>query len=175
MRTLMLLRHAKAVPADVSTRDRDRALDSRGRQDAPKIGAYMALHRLVPDRALVSPARRTRETWTLAAQAFASPPPASFEERIYDAGPQTILDVIQEQGAACPSLLILGHNPTLHRVAVGLIAAGDLEAREQLREALPTSGLVTIEFAFDSWGKLHLQGGRLIHFVTPRSLEAATD
>jgi phosphohistidine phosphatase len=171
----MLLRHAKAVPADARTRDRDRALDSRGQQDAPKIGAYMALHRLVPDRALVSPAKRTRETWTLAAQAFAAPPPASFEDRIYDAGPQTILDLIQEQDTACLSLLILGHNPTLHRVALGLIAAGDLEAREQLREALPTSGLVTIEFAFESWAKLHLQGGRLDHFVTPRSLEAATD
>ncbi len=175
MRTLMLLRHAKAVPADATTRDRDRPLDSRGRQDAPKIGAYMALHRLVPDRALVSPSRRTRETWTLAAQAFAAPPPASFEDRIYDASPQTILDLIHEQDTACPSLLLVGHNPTLHRVAVGLIAAGDLEAREQLREALPTSGLVTIEFAFDSWRKLHLQGGRLGHFVTPRSLEAATD
>ena len=175
MRTLMLLRHAKALPTDAKTRDRDRALDSRGQQDAPKIGAYMSLHRLLPAKALVSTARRTRETWTLAAQAFAAPPPASYEDRIYDAGPQTILDMIQEEDAASPSLLVLGHNPTMHRVAVGLIAAGDLAAREQLREALPTSGLVAIEFAFDSWAKLHLQGGRLSHFVTPRSLESATD
>jgi phosphohistidine phosphatase len=171
----MLLRHAKAVPADTMTRDRDRALDSRGRQDAPKIGAYMVLHGLVPDRALVSPAKRTRETWALAAQAFPAPPPASFEDRLYEASPQTLLAMLQEQGPTCPSLLVVGHNPTLHRVAVELIAAGDLEAREQLREALPTSGLVTIEFAIDSWTKLHLQGGRLSHFVTPRSLEAATD
>lgn len=175
MRTLLLLRHAKAVPPDGRTPDRNRALDSRGQQEAPKIAAYMALHRLVPDLALVSSAKRTRETWTLTAQAFAAPPPASFDDRIYDAGPQTILELIQEQGAACPSLLLLGHNPTLHRVALGLVAAGDLAAREQLHQSLPTGGLVTIEFAFNNWTQLHLQAGRLTHFVTPRLLEAATD
>jgi phosphohistidine phosphatase len=171
----MLLRHAKAQPSDARTRDYDRALNSRGQQDAQKIGAYMARHRLLPDRALVSPARRTRENWMLASQAFAVPPPVVFEERLYDAEPQTILDLIQATDSACRTLLVLGHNPSLHKVAVGLIASGDVEAREQLREALPTSGLATIEFAFDDWEKLHLQAGRLSHFVTPRLLETATD
>jgi phosphohistidine phosphatase len=171
----MLLRHAKAIPVDAAIRDRDRMLDSRGLQDALKIGAYMARHGLVPDRAIVSPAKRTRESWALAAEAFAKPAPAVYEERLYDAAPQTILELIQETGTACPTLLILGHNPSLHRVATGLIAAGDVEAREQLRESLPTSGLVIIEFPFDDWKKLHPQAGRLSHFVTPRSLETATD
>lgn len=175
MRTLMLLRHAKASPSDARTRDLERALDSRGQQDAQKIGAYMARHGLVPACALISPAKRARETWVLASLAFAAPVAAVFEDRLYDAGPQTILDLIQETGSACPTLLVLGHNPSLHRVAVGLIASGDVEAREQLHEDLPTSGLVTLEFAFDDWEKLHLQAGRLSHFVTPRSLETATD
>ena len=175
MRTLMLFRHAKAVPARSGMRDRDRSLDSRGLKEAPQIGAYMAHHRLVPDHALVSPARRTRETWTLAAQAFNPAPATSFEERIYEASPETLLDVIRERDTANPVLVVVGHNPTLHGVALMLIASGDLIAREKLREGLPTSGLVIIEFAFESWRKLHPQAGRLSHFVTPRSLEAATD
>ncbi len=72
-------------------------------------------------------------------------------------------------------LLIVGHNPSLHHVAVGLIATGDLDARERLLENLPTSGLVTIEFPFDDWGKLHGEAGRLTHFVTPKLIKAAAD
>ena len=175
MRTLMLLRHAKAVVADGKIRDHDRPLAPRGQRDAPKIGAYMGRHRLIPDRALVSPSKRTRQTWELVAPALGGRMTATFEERLYDASPSGVMDVIQETGKACPILMVIAHNPSLHRVAVGLIATGDLEAREQLREGLPTSGLVTIEFPFDDWGKLHAQAGRLTHFVTPDLLKAATD
>jgi phosphohistidine phosphatase len=171
----MLLRHAKAVPPDGRTRDHDRALAPRGRKDAPKIGAYMSKHRLVPDCALVSPSKRTRETWALVAPAFDKQLRATYEERLYDASPQAVIDLIQEIGDACPSLLLVGHNPSMHRLAAGLIASGDLDAREQLRENLPTSGLVTIRFPFDDWNKLHLQAGRISHFVTPKLIEAATD
>jgi phosphohistidine phosphatase len=175
MRTLMLLRHAKAVVADGKIRDRDRPLASRGQKDAPKIGAYMGRHRLMPDRALVSPSKRTRESWALVAPALTGSVQTAFDERLYEASPQTLIEVIQETGTACPTLLVLGHNPALHRVAVGLIATGDLDAREQLQEGLPTSGLVAIEFPFDDWRKLHAQAGRLSLFVTPDLLKAATD
>jgi phosphohistidine phosphatase len=175
MRTLMLLRHAKAVPADGKIRDHDRPLSPRGQTEAPKIGAYMARHQLLPDRALVSPSRRTRETWELVGPALGKRIRATYEERLFEASPQTIIDVIQKTGTACPTLLVIAHNPSLHRVAVGLIATGDLDAREQLRENLPTSGLVIIEFPFEDWRKLHAQAGRLSHFVTPNLLKAATD
>lgn len=175
MRTLMLLRHAKAVVADGKIRDKDRPLAPRGQKDAPKIGAYMGRHRLLPNCALVSPAKRTRETWELVAPALGGRLKPTFEERLYDASPQTVLDVIQETSAACQKLLIIAHNPSLQRVAAGLVASGDLEAREQLQEGLPTSGLVIIEFPFDDWRKLRAQAGRLSHFMTPDRLKATTD
>ena len=62
MRRLMLLRHAKTERAEPGQRDRDRKLMKRGRADAPKLGAYMAHHDLIPDLALVSPAVRAEET-----------------------------------------------------------------------------------------------------------------
>jgi len=67
---------------------------------------------------------------------------------------------------------VIGHNPGLHELARLLIASGDIEAREQLTEKLPTSGLVIIDFAVDSWARLHPHSGRLERFVTPQSLEA---
>ena len=72
-------------------------------------------------------------------------------------------------------LLVVGHNPGLHDLAVRLIAAGDVETRERVAEKLPTSGLVVIELAFDDWSKLHPSSGRLERFVSPRLIEAATD
>ncbi len=175
MRRLLLLRHAKSERFEPGGRDHARVLNPRGRNDASTIGAYMARHRLVPDRALVSSAARTQETWALAAAAFAVAPATVTEERLYDAGAQAIFDLLGQTPAGVHTLLAIGHNPGLHDVALLLIAAGAVEARERLREGMPTSGLAVIDFAFDDWRKLHPQAGRLERFVSPRSLELATD
>lgn len=174
MRRLLLFRHSKAERSAPGQEDMSRALMERGRKDAGRIGAYMASHTLRPDRVLVSPSARTQETWKYAAAAFKPAPGATTEEKLYDASPHTIFGVIKEAPASVHTLLAVGHNPGLHELALMLIASGDVDARERLREKLPTSGLVIIDFAFDDWSKLHPQSGRLERFVTPRSLDAAT-
>ena len=90
MRRLMLLRHAKTERPEGGQRDRDRKLTKRGRADAPAIGAYMARHGLVPEVALVSPAKRAQETWELVAETFAKPPPLVTEDRIYNASTEQV-------------------------------------------------------------------------------------
>ena len=175
MRRLLLLRHAKAERAQGGGRDELRALAERGRADAHKIGAYLKRHRLVPDSALVSTATRTRETWALAASAFDKAPPVTFEGRIYEASPQSILKAIRETGPDVTTLLVIGHNPGLQELAVLLAAAGDIEARQRLKEDFPTSALAVIALPAGDWRALHPHAGRLDHFVTPRSLEATTD
>ena len=77
---LMLLRHAKSEKAEPGMRDRDRRLNDRGRKDAARIAAYMVQQALLPDRALVSSAQRTRETWERMAPAFSVKP--AFMERV---------------------------------------------------------------------------------------------
>lgn len=175
MRRLLLLRHAKAERAVPSAPDRARKLDERGRKDAATMGAYLATHKLSPDRVLVSPAARTQETWTLAAAAWRPAPPAKTVPQLYDADPGAIVAAIQDAPAAAQTLLVVAHNPGLHDLALLLIATGDIDARELLREKLPTSGLVVIDFPYDAWADLHPQSGRLERFVSPRSLEAATN
>ena len=174
-RRLLLIRHAKAERSQPGMEDRARRLIERGRKDAAKIGAYMASHALVPDHVLTSPSARTQETWKFAAPSFQRAPAATLVDKLYDATPHDILGVIKEAPAAIKNLLILGHNPGLHAVALMLIASGDIEARERLREKLPSCGLVVIDFAFDDWGKLHPQSGRLERFVTPKSLAAVAN
>ena len=170
----MLLRHAKTERAEPGQRDRDRKLVKRGRSDAEMIAGYMAHHDLIPDLALVSTARRTQETWELIASAFRKAPRRIDEERIYNASNDALMRLIGETHGA-RSLLIIGHNPGLHDVALNLVASGDIAMRERLSEKLPTSGLVIVDFAFDAWTKLHPQSGRLEHFITPRLLGNAAD
>ena len=175
MRRLLLLRHAKAERSEPGTKDISRVLIDRGRKDAARIGTYMAAHALVPGRVILSPAARTQETWKYAAAAFHPAPAAMSAERVYDATPHDILAIIKDTPASVHTLLVIGHNPGLHEFALMLIASGDIDAREQLREKLPTSGLTIIDFAFDNWGKLHPQSGRLERFVSPKSLEATAN
>jgi phosphohistidine phosphatase len=175
MRRLMLLRHAKAEKAKSGEPDRDRPLSGRGRRDAPKIGTYMARHKLLPERALVSPALRTRETWDLLDEALAAVPLVLYDEHLYDASVETLVKATQNTPREVHSLLVIGHNPGLHDLARLLIASGDVETRERLQENLPTTGLVIIDFAFDDWSKLHPHSGRLDRFVGPHSIELAED
>ena len=170
---LLLLRHAKAEKGVPGVDDRDRALNPRGRTDAARIGAYMAHHGLLPGAALVSPARRTRETFERLTSAWPAPCPVRYVDRLYNAGPDAIVEAIK--GASPQILLVVGHNPGLHEAARLLIASGDVEARERLNEALPTSGLAVIDFPGDDSQKLHPHSGRLERFVTPRLLRAAAD
>jgi phosphohistidine phosphatase len=135
----------------------------------------MASDALVPDRVLTSRAARTRETGKFAAPAFKRAPVATPVERLYDATPHDILGIIKGAPPAARSLLVLGHNPGLHAVALLLVASGDIETRERLREKMPTCGLVVIDFAFDDWAKLHPQSGRLERFVSPKSLSAGAN
>ena len=157
------------------TSDRDRALIERGRKDAAKVGAYMASHHLVPDRVMMSPSARTQETWKACASALKKEPGATSVEKLYDATQHTIFGVIKDMPSSAHTLMVIGHNPGLHELALMLIASVDVEARERLREKLPTSGLVIIDFAFDDWTRLHPQSGRLERFVSPKSLEAAAN
>jgi phosphohistidine phosphatase len=173
MRRLMLLRHAKTERAGPGERDRDRILMKRGRSDAPLVGAFMAQHGLVPDLALVSPATRAQETWTLVAACFAKPPPMVTDDRIYNATAEQLIAAIGETPKA-HALIVVGHNPSLHDLATKLVTTGDVEAREQLNEKLPTSGLVVVDLPFDDWSLLRGHAGCLERFVSPRLIAAAT-
>jgi phosphohistidine phosphatase len=175
MRRLMLLRHAKAEKGAPGARDHDRQLAPRGHDDAQQLGAYMAHHALLPDLVIASGAARVQETWAGIGKAFKRAPKLRSDDRLYNADAGRILGVIQEVDSGVHTLLVVGHNPGLHDLGRLLIASGDVEAREQLSEGMPTSGLLVIDIAFDDWSKLHPQCGRLDRFVSPRLLGLATD
>ena len=173
MRRLLLLRHAKSSwPADAG--DLDRPLAGRGREAAPRMAAYMADEGLLPDLALISPARRTRETWDLV-QPRLGDVPMRVEARIYEAPAARLLDVVREAEAEARALLLVGHNPGFEELAKLLVGHGDRYAFARLTQKYPTAGLAVIDFAVESWGEVAPRGGRLDRFVTPKSLGADED
>lgn len=175
MRRIFLLRHAKSSWSDPGASDHERPLNRRGQEAARRIGAYFNRHQLVPQCVLCSTAARARATWDLVAAEVPSAPPPTYEDRLYNAASDTILEVLRQTSAAVKSLLLVGHNPGLHELSTLLIASGDLGDRERLHEKLPAGGLVVIDFPIEDWSKLHPHSGRLERFVVPRTLAAATD
>jgi phosphohistidine phosphatase len=174
MRRLMLLRHAKSDrPTGVG--DHERPLAARGREAAPRVGAYMAAHGLVPDQVICSTAKRARETWDIVGKAFSRPPPVQFDKRIYENDADTLLEVVREAEPSAHVLLLVGHNPSLQEFAESLVASGDLGGRQRLHEKFPTAALVVIDFQVDTWTQVHPHSGRFDRLITPASLEAETD
>jgi phosphohistidine phosphatase len=175
MLRLMLLRHAKSNWSSSGMQDAARPLTERGEAAARLMGGYMACHSLIPERVLCSPARRTRETWAEISAQWPADTDVAFDERLYAATPQVVLSVIRSQNDAVRTLLVVGHNPGLQETAELLIAAGDVELRERLREKFPTAALAVIDFATDKWERIHDRSGRLYRYVIPRSIAAATN
>ncbi len=172
---LLLLRHAKAERIGPGQRDRDRGLTDRGRNDAATVGTYLVRHDYAPDRVLVSPAARTRETWSQVREAFPDNPEAVHEDRMYDATVYDLLEVVKESGDGASSLMLIGHNPGLHELALLLVASGDIDARQRLGEGFPTAALAVLDFPSGEWKKLHPQSGRLERLITPKTLTQSTD
>ena len=174
MRRLMLLRHAKSDWTAPGARDHERPLSTRGREAAPKMGAYMVRHALVPDLVIASTAARVVETLSLLLSAFAKAPKVVTDKRIYESEADALLGVIKETPRMAHNLLLVGHNPGLAELASLLMASGDVEARQRLIEKFPTAALAVIDFALDDWAKLHPKAGRLDRFVVPRTLDTET-
>jgi len=168
-RQLLLLRHAKAVIGE-GMDDFDRPLSSRGEEAAGAMGRYMAANGLAPDLVLCSPARRTSQTWEIAAREL----PATevhFVEALYDFGSgEELLAVIRARGGAARRLLLVAHNPATQNLALTLAGSGERNLRRQMIEKYPTAGLAVLGVPGTGWAELAEGQARLEAFVTPRGL-----
>ncbi len=149
MRRLVLFRHAKAEARSAGGEDFGRALTARGLADAAMVGRLIAERGFAPDLALVSSAQRARETWEAARAAF---PGAEAEVRdgLYNASPEEIAAEVERVAASAETVMVIGHNPGLQEVAVGLLSrdAGSAVDVDRLASHFPTS--MAVMFGFDS-------------------------
>ena len=163
VRRLVLIRHAKAAEGAV---DRERPLAARGIREAPEIGRWLADRDLVPDRVVVSPARRARQTWERAATGLTGAPEPVQDERIYDNVVAALLAVVQDSPDGVRTLAIVGHNPGIQEFAISFDdGTGDGAARRGVIGKYATGGLAV--FAVEEpWSQA--QSGVLAAFEVPR-------
>jgi phosphohistidine phosphatase len=171
MLNLMLLRHAKSSLAEAGREDSDRPLNDRGRRAATAVGRYMAINGLVPQLVLCSPARRVSETWGLVAGELKASPAILIVAEIYDFGDgKALMDCLRQKAGVAQSVLLVGHNPSIGRLAQSLIGNGSDRLREQLEKKYPTAALAVISFDLDNWKSLTPGSGTLRHFVIPKDI-----
>ena len=182
MRRLMLLRHAKTETDAPSGRDQDRRLDDRGHRDAARMGEWIADHPPFPDTVLVSPAMRAKQTWELAWEAMkdrVEAPEVELLPELYGADPGQLLETIRTSTIpAAPKkqvkrLMLVGHNPGMHELALMLMGSGDAHGRKALADNLPTAGLAVFDFDVKDWDDVAYRRGRLVLFVSPKLLKQA--
>jgi len=117
MPTLYLLRHAKAEKAVKHAwdpaEDRNRPLTAGGMADAAAVGRWFRARNLIPGLVLVSPAKRTLQTWQFAANELGASLPIRVEPALYEANVEDLLRIIRGLPPQFTSALVVGHDPSL--------------------------------------------------------------
>ena len=161
MRKLGLLRHAHAEFSDGTMRDFDRALDVRGQEDARTMGRVLIRRGRDWNVILCSPAVRARQTLALSLPRAE----AVFDERLYLAPADVIVDILREHSESVADILLVGHNPGLQDVLTLLVGVERRNnAFERATTEFPTASLAVVDFA-DVWLG---EAGNLAAFEGPR-------
>ncbi len=171
MLTLLLLRHAKSDwSADLG--DHERPLNKRGTKAAPRVARHIAESNLAPDRIICSDAVRARGTLSLVLPELPPPPPhVEIEQQLYLASPETVLDVVHQHATGNDRhLMVVGHNPGMHALALTLVGSGNKSALTSMAMKFPTAALAVITFETENWSEIGPAGGKLESFVIPRDL-----
>lgn len=155
MDRLILMRHAKAERRSASGEDFDRALTEEGKADAAVIGKALAKDGLAPALALVSAAQRTVQTWEAMKAAF---PRARTQatRALYNASPMEILDALD--GVTAGTVLVVGHNPGIHELAVGLLREGGAGSAVLGKVASRFPTATAVAFVVDANGRAAYDG-----------------
>jgi phosphohistidine phosphatase len=165
MRTLYLLRHAKSSWDDPALPDHERPLAPRGRRDAKRIAKHVGRMGITPELVLCSTAVRTQQTLDLLRPKVGEVA-VQVEEQLYGASSETLLERIRSVPDQVGSVLLIGHNPGLHDLALMLASSGaDLR---RLEAKFPTAALATLALA--RWSNLSEGNAELVAYVVPKQL-----
>jgi len=143
MRELILLRHAHAEPGADGQADIDRPLSRQGLAEAEAAGRWLKEHGHLPDRVLVSPSRRTRETLEEVLRVLGYVEQRQ-EQRVYDATPGTLMQVADEL-RDISRVMLVGHNPGLEQMAALLSSGQSGEFR-----GMPAGGIAVLHLPADA-------------------------
>lgn len=163
MKNLLLLRHAKSDWGAACETDHDRPLASRGRAAAGVVGTFLALVGPMPELILTSSAVRAKTTSELAKKSGKWTASIISSRDLYEAGPDSIVDLVRQQEDTIETLMLVGHNPTWESLAHLLIGGGNIR--------FSTGAVARIKFTETRWSQIASGQGTLLWLVTPKQLK----
>lgn len=153
------MRHAKTEDQKPGQRDYDRALLTRGKEDAAAMGILLKAKCASPDKILCSPAQRTTETAAIICRAFSLPENfTSFEARLYHASADTLAQEVCATPESVHTLMLIGHNPGISDFAYDC-------SRDTLT-GFATAAFAVLEFE-GNWIDFETTKKKLLHFLRP--------
>lgn len=176
MKYLTVFRHAKSDWDDPVARDFDRPLNGRGTRAARLMGQFAAREAMRFDSMIASPAVRCVETLNGFFDGYGSTIEPIWDRRVYLASSVTLLDVVRETPRGVNSLILVGHNPGLEDLVLGLVPETGEDADSNARRALvelkfPTASIAHMAWAGDDWSRLSDGTAQLLSFTRPRDLD----
>lgn len=169
MKTLYILRHAKAERDSESGEDFDRPLAERGWRDAEIVGREIRTRGFEPHAVLSSPARRAAETVEAFERGY-GPIEPTFEPGIYNAPAERLMEIVSAADDSAERLMIVGHNPGFQELAL-LLEDGPGDYADRLADGLPTAGFVAMEIDVAHWNELSERSGRITAVIVPKELD----
>src|SRR5918911_981161 len=144
MKTLLILRHAKAVPKDPSLSDHDRPLDKLGENDALRMGKLIKDKGIVPSYIISSTALRAKTTAELVAKGCDYQGEIVLDQSLYEAKPRDYLGILETLSDRYSSVLIVGHNPVIE---------GTIQMLTDSSDALPipSCALADLSLPIEKW------------------------
>jgi phosphohistidine phosphatase len=165
MKTILLMRHAKAEAGVPGQQDFARRLATKGSEDALRMGRTLAKLGAVPEAILASPAARAKETAEAAARAMKFEGKIHLDRALYDAAGDAWLAALRGLPESFGSALIVAHSPGIAEAAALLCGAspGGFD--------VPTAGLLAFTMAIDRWRNLDEATASLRWFLRPKLVE----
>jgi phosphohistidine phosphatase len=166
---LYLLRHAKSSWDDPELADRERPLAKRGRKAVALLCEHLRDTGVAPDLVLCSSATRAVQTLEGVRDGLSGGAAVRIEDELYGADAEALLERLRTLPEELASVMVVGHNPAIEELTVGLAGSGDPDARARVEAKYPTGGLATLAFE-GAWRELELGEAALEALVVPREL-----
>jgi phosphohistidine phosphatase len=157
-KTLYMVRHAKSNWSAADLNDFDRSLNEQGLQDATAMGKRLKERETIPEVLFCSPARRARQTLKGLNLCIDN---VVFDERIYCASKEELIEIIRSVPNQYVSAMIIGHNPAMTWLASHLSGASF--------DNLPTCAVVSSKLDCSQWAKAGTCPARLLDYDYPRN------
>jgi phosphohistidine phosphatase len=157
MKKLYIVRHTQKEEA-LQHDDYDRELSPEGLEKAKKIAQNFANKNLPIDLIVASPARRTKITAEIFAQALDYKKSIMFNEVLYMAFVNELFETISYTFDSVDSMLLVGHNPSLTALAITLVG---------FKEKFEMGAIMQINFDCDSWIDISKDNAQLVSYELP--------